>query len=314
VRKAAANPVFLLLDEPGLSLHGLAQEDLLRFFSERLAPDHSIMYSTHSPFMVPTDNLLASRIVEDLVNVDQRGRRTPVGTKVRADVLSADRDSIFPLQGALGYSLTQTLFIGKHTILVEGPGDILYLKALSAELVKRGRIGLDPKWVLCPAGGIDKIQSFVSLFAGNKLDVIALTDYAKKDQQKLENLRNSRALKEDGILTIADFVNQKEADVEDLFTPELFCHIVNRTYGLTGEDALNDLKLREADPKTERLVKKAEAYFRLLPAYPELDHFEPASWLLSHPEVLQRESEAVDTTLARVEEVFEALNRLLEAG
>ena len=106
VKKEGSKPVFLLLDEPSLTLHGTAQADLLRFFTEKLSPHHQIIYSTHSPFMVPVEDLMATRIVEDLVNVDERGRRTPTGTRIRSDVLSKDRDSVFPLQGALGYSLT----------------------------------------------------------------------------------------------------------------------------------------------------------------------------------------------------------------
>jgi predicted ATPase len=40
-----------LLDEPGLTLHGKAQADLLRYIEQRLLPDHQVIYSTHSPFM-----------------------------------------------------------------------------------------------------------------------------------------------------------------------------------------------------------------------------------------------------------------------
>ncbi|WP_392711056.1 AAA family ATPase [Rhizobium ruizarguesonis] len=312
VKKDAKGKVFLLLDEPGLTLHGLAQADLLRYFTEKLAPHHQIVYSTHSPFMVPHDNLMASRIVEDLVNVDTRGRRTPTGTIVREDVLKADKDSIFPLQGALGYSLTQSLFVGKHTILVEGPGDILYLQALSSELTKRGRTGLDAKWVMCPAGGIDKIQSFVSLFAGNSLDVIALSDYTKKDRNKLEALRNSEIIKKGGVLSIADFVDQEEADIEDLFDPEVFCRIVNGAYGLVGDQALNARKLSDADTDTERLVKKAEAHFRLLPdSVPVFNHFTPSQWLLQNADVLGEKDEATSRTLDRAENLIKTLNSLL---
>src|SRR5690606_32017854 len=171
---------------------------------------HAIIFSTHSPFMVPHEKLMSSRIVEDLVTFDDRHRPTPIGTRVRDDVLNADKDSIFPLQGALGYSLTQSLFVGKHTLLVEGPGDILFMQALSAELVRRKRTGLDPEWVICPAGGIDKIHTFVSLFGGNKLDVIALSDYAKKDAQKLDALRRANIVKDGGVLTVADFLQQEE--------------------------------------------------------------------------------------------------------
>ncbi len=309
VKKETEGPVFLLLDEPGLSLHGLAQEDLLRFFKEKLLPHHQIIYSTHSPFMVPADDIMASRIVEDLVSVDDRGRRTPVGTKVREDVLNASRDATFPLQGALGYSLTQTLFVGKHTLLVEGPSDILYLKAISAELERRKRTALDPRWVICPSGGIDKIQSFVSLFGGNQLDVVALTDFAKKDQQKLEKLRKSGMLRDGALLSIADFVSQEEADLEDLFEPSFFCQIVNLAYGLAGESVLDERKLADADSNTQRLVKRAEAYFRMLPKdTPMFDHFTPASWLLSKPALLSTSDDAVLKTLDRAEELFKSLN------
>lgn len=312
VKKDATGKVFLLLDEPGLTLHGLAQGDLLRYFTEKLEPHHQIIYSTHSPFMVPHDNIMASRIVEDLVEVDGRGRRTPTGTMVREDVLKADKDSVFPLQGALGYSLTQSLFIGKHTVLVEGPGDILYLQALSAELLRRQRIGLDPKWVMCPAGGIDKIQSFVSLFAGNSLDVIALSDYTKKDKTKLENLRKSEIIKDGGVLSIADFVTQEEADIEDLFDPLLFCTIVNGTYELKGGHEIDPAKLKAADENTERQVKKAEAYFNVLPEpTPLYSHFTPASWLLLHPEILTGDAEPILVTLERAETLFKALNGLM---
>ncbi|MDE0695574.1 MAG: AAA family ATPase, partial [Boseongicola sp.] len=132
----------LLLDEPGLSLHGKAQADLLRFFEERLAPHHQIIYSTHSPFMVPAAAFDRVRIVEDKVD-DRRNRRMPLGTKVREDVLELDPDTLFPLQGALGYEITQSLFVGKHTLLVEGPSDVLYLQALSAALRTRHRVSLD---------------------------------------------------------------------------------------------------------------------------------------------------------------------------
>lgn len=311
VKKESDRPIFLLLDEPGLTLHGKAQADLLRYFDEKLAPHHQIIYTTHSPFMVPPENLMGSRIVEDLVEVSDRGKRTPIGTKVREDVLSPDRDSVFPLQGALGYAITQTLFVGKHTLLVEGPSDILYLKALSAELKKRGRTGLDPKWTICPAGGIDKISAFVALFAGNQLDVIAVTDFAKRDRNKLEDLRKRQVLKSGGLLTYADFVDNDEADVEDLFEPELFCQIVNSAYALAGSSALDASKLTSVDGNTTRQVKKVEAYFNVLSdPIPTYDHFTPSTWLIENPGTLGGTDDGTEKTLARAEELFKAVNAL----
>ena len=57
--------IILLLDEPGLSLHARAQEDLLRYFEEELKGDHQVLYSTHSPFMVDVKHFERVRIVQD---------------------------------------------------------------------------------------------------------------------------------------------------------------------------------------------------------------------------------------------------------
>lgn len=311
VRKSGS-PVLLLLDEPGLTLHGKAQADLLRFFDEKLAPSHQVIYSTHSPFMVPGDDLRSVRVVEDQVDIGTNGRRLPIGTKVRDDVLSRDPDTIFPLQAALGYDIVQSLFVGKNTLLVEGPGDIVYLQALSDALRRRGRIGLDSKWVMCPAGGIDKIRSFVTLFKGNHLNVAVLSDEAKGDKKKIEDLKRTDVLKAGHFYSIADFVGRPEADIEDLFEPSLFVSIVNAAYDLPVDLKLTAESLGAADTSTERLVKKAEAAFNLMPdSVPVFDHFTPAGWLIRNPKPLDAKSAAVGLTLDRAEAVFIAFNALL---
>lgn len=58
----------LLLDEPGLSLHASAQNDLLRFIDEKLAPEYQVIYTTHSPFMIDSLKLNEVRTVYDTQN------------------------------------------------------------------------------------------------------------------------------------------------------------------------------------------------------------------------------------------------------
>ena len=52
-----ADKLIVLLDEPGLTLHGKAQKDLLRYIREKLQPDHQVIYTTHSPFMLDAKNI-----------------------------------------------------------------------------------------------------------------------------------------------------------------------------------------------------------------------------------------------------------------
>lgn len=309
--KKDVSPVVLLLDEPGLTLHGKAQADLLRFFKEKLAPYHQIVYSTHSPFMVPPDDLSSVRIVEDQVEMKGQ-RRVPLGTKVRGDVLSRDPDTLFPLQGALGYEISQSLFVGKHTLLVEGPGDILYIQALSEALRRRERVGLDARWTTCPAGGMDKIGPFVALFSGNALHVAVLSDQAAGDRKKVEAMKRSAVLKAGHFYTMADFLERAEADIEDLFEPDVFVGILNDCYSLQDPHKLTVEKLKAAEPATERLLKQAEAAFKVMPeSIPMFDHFTPASWLIRNPKALDRKSAAIGRTLDRAEKVFAVYNQLL---
>ena len=312
LKKTAGNAI-LLLDEPGLTLHGKAQADLLRYIQERLLPTHQVIYSTHSPFMVPAERLADVRVVEDVIERDDRGRPIVHGTKVSADVLSVDKDTLFPLQGHLGYEITESLFIGQNTLLVEGPSDILYLQVLSQALKNRKRTGLDPRWTICPSGGVDKIWSFASLFGGNKLNIAVLCDYGHGEKGKIERLKQSQILKAGQIWTVADFTGKAESDVEDLFQEEVYLALVNQAYSLTGNQKLDKAKLAQVQPHSERIVKLIEAIFKTMPPEaPEFDHFAPAEWLLRHPGLLEGEDQQVLRTLETGEKVFTTLNSLLK--
>jgi predicted ATP-dependent endonuclease of OLD family len=308
VKKRHRGGMILLLDEPGLSLHGKAQADLLRYFKERLAPNYQVIYTTHSPFMVPSDNLLSARTVEDVIIHRQDEPPEVLGTKIGSDVLSTDRDTLFPLQAALGYEITQSLFVGPHTLLVEGPGDILYLKAMSEALRLRQRTFLDRRWTICPAGSIDKVRAFMSLFSGNHLHVAVLTDFATGQKKKIEDFRRSKLLLEGHVLTMDTYAAQPEADVEDVIGSTLYIQTVNECYALTGKQALT------IPTSGSRIVKYTEDEFRTMPSsVPEFDHYTPAVYFIEHQsKLLSRLSESeLNLVIERFESLFGDLNALL---
>ena len=92
---ANANAI-LLLDEPGLSLHGLKQREFRQTIS-RLAEDNQTLYTTHSPFLVGPDELHLVRVVE----MSDRDK----GTEIHSNVIANDPGALLPLQEALGYDL-----------------------------------------------------------------------------------------------------------------------------------------------------------------------------------------------------------------
>ena len=106
--------VVLLLDEPGLSLHAKAQEDLVNYFRNIVSQKFQIIYTTHSPFMMNRkNNFQEVRIVENLsLNLGSGSfNYEESGTKVNSKVFEIGEGSLFPIQAALGYDVSQSLLL-----------------------------------------------------------------------------------------------------------------------------------------------------------------------------------------------------------
>lgn len=157
----------LLLDEPGLNLHGLKQREFRKTLS-RLSEVNQTIYSTHSPFLVGPDEL-------DLVRVVELTDRS-VGTKVLTSVTSSDPAGLLPLQEALGYDMAQSLFSQQRNLVVEGLTDYWYVDTMSQLLRDSSATSLGEKIALVPAGSASKVVYFATILHAQKLKVVALLD------------------------------------------------------------------------------------------------------------------------------------------
>ncbi len=223
-----------------MGLHAAAQGDLLRFIDERLAPEHQVIYTTHSPFMVNPTHLHRSRTVED---------KDGEGTKISKEVLSVSRDTLFPLQASLGYHLAQTLFVGEDNLIVEGPSDYLYLEIVSNYLRDKGRTALDSRWVIVPAGGVDKIPTFIALL-GTQLNITVLLDGAPGGNQRINSMVARGILERNKVLLLTQITSGTEADIEDLFDAGFYLEI------LKGAGVAN-LRVKDL-PQGPRMLKRIE--------------------------------------------------------
>ena len=297
--------IILLLDEPGLSLHGKAQEDLLRYFDKELTPHHQLIYTTHSLFMVDPRRFDRVRIVQDLSQEKDNPAEEQEGTKVITEILDATPDSLFPLQGALGHEIYQTLFIGPNSLVVEGASDLLYIQTISALLQDKGKAGLNGGWTITPVGGAGNIPTFVALIgARTSLNVAVLIDYQKKDQQSIENLYKRKLLQKNHVLTYADFVSKEEADIEDMFDPESYLKLVNSEFD-------SSIKLTDLRDKHPRVLHRLERYLEKnpLPNNACFNHYRPARYFTENIGLLA--SELSEAELNRFQQAFNKLNKLL---
>ena len=298
LEEAEDNDLILLLDEPGLSLHGRAQEDLLKLIDQRLAPEHQVLYTTHSPFMVSPKQLQRVRTV---VDQDQ------VGTKVSAEILKADTDTAFPLLAAMGIEMTQTLFIGENTLLIEGPSDLIYLDVLNDAVESAGRTGLDPRWVKTPIGGSGKLSTFATLLGANKLNVAVLIDSSTKDTQAIKRLRENGRLSSNGLVEVSEFTGTSDADIEDIFEPAFYLDIVNRAFAAQLPNPITPADINTKDP---RIVRQVEAYFRQQGiSSGRFNHYKPAAVLIREQATLIPNLSAA--TLERAERLFIRLNSMI---
>ena len=159
-------------------------------------------------------------------------------------MLSTEPDTLFPLQGALGYDIAQHLFIGPNNLVVDGTSDFAYLVVISDHLVAQGREGLNEKWSLVPVGGADMIPTFVALL-GMQLDVTILVDSRKAGHQRLQTMASQGYLSATRIVTIGSILNRKLGDIEDLFSVDDYLLLYNKAFGkslkpgdLTGTDPI----------------------------------------------------------------------------
>lgn len=306
--KRQGQNVILLLDEPGLSLHGRAQADLLRYFEAELS-GHQLLYTTHSPFMIDPTKFEQVRIVQDLgIDAVEALPKEEDGTKVLANVFDGTDDSLFPLQGALGYEIQQTLFIGPNSLIVEGVADMLYLKGMAAQMEREGREALSEQWTITPVGGSGKVPTFVALLGSQKgINVATLLDIQNSDKQLIDDLYRKSLLTKKQVTTYADFTGAAEADVEDMFDRSFYLELVNNEYRKQLASKITLAKLNQNLPRTLRAI---DAWLADNPmSSGSFGHYRPARYFTENLTALW--PKVSDETKDRFEAAFKHLNGLL---
>ena len=151
----------LLLDEPGLSLHPLAQRDLSTFF-DGLTNTNQIVYTTHSPFLVDPDRL--DRVRKVYVAEDGSTQSSPNLRQAGAD--PAQAGAAYAVYSALNLNVAESLLLGCRPVVVEGASDQHYLTMMKALLIGGGKITPCRELVFPPAGGTKTLRITAGVLTG----------------------------------------------------------------------------------------------------------------------------------------------------
>lgn len=216
----------LLLDEPGLSLHPIAQYDLAKFF-KKLSEDNQLIYTSHSPFLVDMDNLANVKAVY----VDSETGRTKVSSNLRSNDTDAEK-SIYPIHAALGLTVSDTLLLGCLPVLVEGVSDQIYLSLIKRYLIGKGKLQYSKEIVFIPTGGV-KGMGPVSKLVSSRDDMLpfVLLDSDKTGKAYFKQLSDGRYRDEKNkLIEVAQFLKEGEYEIEDLIPAKSIIQLIDRMY------------------------------------------------------------------------------------
>lgn len=214
----------LLLDEPGMSLHPLAQRDLSAFFESLSAQSNQIVYTSHSPFLVQPDRLDRARKV--FVATDGTTKATP---DLRGGPGDPQPGAAYAVYSALNLNIAESLLIGCKPIVVEGPSDQHYLTTIKTLLTAAGAIKPTSELVFPPAGGAKSARITAAILTGRDEQLPAiLFDDDVIARSAIKDLRaNLYADAPDRLLSLKNFLFD-DAEVEDLFPTPFLAEIMDR--------------------------------------------------------------------------------------
>lgn len=221
-KKHSGKNRILLIDEPALSLHARAQEDVLKVFDD-IKDKLQVIYTTHSPHLIDLTKLFRVLAV-------QRSHDVENGETVifePALLHTAAQDTLSPIYSLMGVRLSEHEFIRqKNNILVENTTTYYYLSALLP------LAGLRTEVSFLPASGSQSIHLLSNLMLGWGLEYHILLFDNSQDRSYTNELEKSLAAGREG--NGEKFLHiEYAAMVEDLFsTLDFKNHIIKQRVGI----------------------------------------------------------------------------------
>lgn len=211
----------LLLDEPGHSLHPLAQRDLSAFF-EALAERNQIIYTTHSPFLIDADRLARAR----KVFVGRDGSTRASGDLLDAEGSDSQRGAGFVVRAALNLSVAEAMLGGAQPVLVQGQVEQTYLSLIRTLAVASGRFRPGRDLVFAPVCGLSVMPVLARMLSGADARPPRLVvDTTPAGAE----LAAAMAIADEGrLVRLAEIAGRDEVTIEDLLPKARLAALLDR--------------------------------------------------------------------------------------
>ncbi|MCP4312545.1 MAG: AAA family ATPase [Bacteroidetes bacterium] len=215
----------LLIDEPGVSLHARAQEDVLKVFDD-IRQQMQIVYTTHSPHLIDVNKLYRILAVQRAIEDDMRSETLVFSAST---LKAATADTLSPIYSTMGARLSQQEIVKSfNNVIVKDLATYYFLKAINT------LTGFKKDCYFLPASGADSIPMMVNILIGWGLDYIIL-NFGNTEEQSIHDrlmkdlFDNKIDLGKEQMIFMENF-----PDPEDLFsTIDFKKHIVKVREGIT---------------------------------------------------------------------------------
>lgn len=215
----------ILLDEPGVFLHPLAQKELASLFNDLSIKGNQIIYTTHSPFMINYNEFHNIRAVEK----DDNGFSLIYNKITEFPRKSKNKtETITPLINAIGYNMS--LAIGPNysskNIIVEGITDYFYLNSY---IMQKGI----KDYNIIASVGADNIPAISSILYGWGCDFVILLDQDTKGRSVYDKIKDTHKPYLDKIV-FADskmYDKTQKFEIEDILDED-----DKKSLGITSKD------------------------------------------------------------------------------
>ena len=227
--KNTSKEKILLIDEPGLSLHARAQEDVLKVF-EDIKTQLSIIYTTHSPHLIDIQKLYRILAIQR-ANEDDEKSQTII---LNADkLMNASADTLSPIYTLMGARITDQQYIHKfNNIIVEDACSFFLMKAFF-KLLDVKKIA----WFL-PAASASNVELLANLLLGWKLDFIVVLNGNMLGKTIYAELKKNICGNNDDLASQKLFILKEGLVIIDLLsTIDFKNHLLRKRVGITESNA-----------------------------------------------------------------------------
>lgn len=244
LRKGSGKPVYLI-DEPASNLHSTAQQKMVEDFV-RLVEDTSLIYTTHSQYLVSPGHIKNAYVVSRSGGVVECVKWSDYirGKSVKTSYYQ-------PLYDCLQIVPNHHSIPWEKAIITEGPSDALVLDLM------REVLGLAKEEVIYPGTSASNLSTLISLNIGWGADFSILLDSDKAGFKEKGRYEKSFGLSDGVIVTLPG----SKTRIESMFTDNEKMKLYNIAFKKTTSEVSKDdflATLKVLHTKKDKLLSEVD--------------------------------------------------------